>query len=327
MSTTNVTIAPLNLDLAQKVWETLIKAERIGIISHRQPDPDTIGSNLALQTLLKSLAKQVNSFCIDQIPLNSRFLPASSTYLQDLQPENYDLLISVDCGSSSQVGYSQNFPDLFQKNFLNIDHHSSNNNFGSLNLVQTNLSSTCEIIYHLLIYGQTKITPEIATYLLFGLYYDTGSFMHSNVTPAVLEMAENLLKAGANQPLIIKNLYQNFSLEKFHLWGQVLEKIKFSSQNSAVVVIDHQKLQPYQNVSENLSGVIDYISMTKESNFAAIISEEKAGQIKGSLRTRHNHINLSELAAQMGGGGHKKASGFSFPGKLSAEISWKIITP
>jgi nanoRNase/pAp phosphatase (c-di-AMP/oligoRNAs hydrolase) len=67
--------------------------------------------------------------------------------------------------------------------------------------------------------------------------------------------------------------------------------------------------------------------MTKESDFAVMISEEKTGQIKGSLRTRFNHINLSELAGQMGGGGHSKASGFGFPGKLSKETSWKIITP
>lgn len=315
-----------NLDQTSLAWSALAQAERIGIISHRNPDPDTIGSNLALCTLLTGLGKQVHSFCVDPIPYTCFFLPGSRDYLCQLDPVQYDLLISVDCGSSNQVSYNKIHPELFQKNFINIDHHTSNEHFGTINIVQS-LSSTCEIIFNLFRLWQVKITPQIATYLLVGLYYDTGSFMHSNTTPAVLEMAEILISHGAQQQVIIKNLYHNFTEEKFHLWGKTLEGIKVTDKNSAVAIVGYQELQKFANASENLSGVIDYVSMAKESDFAVFISEEKTGQIKGSLRTRHDHINLSELAGQMGGGGHKKASGFGFPGQLSKQISWKIITP
>lgn len=324
---TQITSTPIDLDQAAKSWSALAQAERIGIISHRHPDPDTIGSNLALSTFLTGLGKRVHSFCVDQIPYTCHFLPESQNYLCQLDLAEYDLLISVDCGSPGQVAYDKIHPQLFQKNFINIDHHASNDHFGTINIVQTNLSSTSEIIFNLFKLWQVKITGQMATYLLFGLYYDTGSFMHSNTTPAVLEMAETLLRCGANQQLIIDNLYHNFTEEKFHLWGKTLERIKITDKNSAVAVFGNEEMQEYQNPSENLSGVIDYISMTKESDFAVMISEEKTGQIKGSLRTRFDHINLSELAGQMGGGGHKKASGFGFPGKLSKEVSWKIITP
>lgn len=323
----NTSTAPIDLDHADLAWSALNQAKRIGIISHRHPDPDTIGSNLAMRTFLLGLGKEIHSFCVDQIPYTCQFLPESKTYRCELQPLDYDLLISVDCGSTSQVAYGQTFPELFHRNFLNIDHHTSNDLFGTINIVQTNLSSTCEIVFNLFRYWNVKITPSIATYLLFGLYYDTGSFMHSNVTPAVLEMADHLMQYGANQKMIISNLYCNFSEEKFHLWGKTLEGIKITEKNSAASVIPREEIINHKNVSETLSGVIDYVSMTKGTDYAVMISEEKPGHIKGSLRTRYDDINLSDLAGKMGGGGHRKASGFGFPGKLSKETSWKIVTP
>ena len=317
--------AAIDLDQANLAWAAIIEAKRIGIISHRHPDPDTIGSNLTLYDLLSSMGKSVHSYCVDQIPQTYQFLPQTSGYLSELIPAEHDLLISVDCGSPEQMAFQKTHPTILERNFINIDHHASNQSFGIINIVQTNLSSTSEIIFNLLNYWGVSITPRMATYLLVGLYYDTGSFMHSNATPAVMEMAESLLRLGANQQLIIQNLYHNFSQEKFHLWGKTLEKIKITDKNSAVAVFGNDELQEFHNASENLSGVIDFISMTKEIDFAVMISEEKTGQIKGSLRTRYDHINLSDLAGQLGGGGHRKASGFGFPGKLTKEVSWKII--
>lgn len=309
-----------------QAWVTLQNAKNIAIISHRHPDPDTIGSNLALREFLINQGKQVQSFCVDKLPLNCLFLPSCENYQQNLQLEQFDLLISVDCGSSSQTAYAAIYPNLFQRLFINIDHHSSNNYFGSINIVNTALSSTCEIVYNLFQHWQIAISPTMATYLLFGLYYDTGSFMHSNTTPAVLQMAEQLLKYGANQKAIIKHLYKNFTLSKFHLWGDTLNKLKVTDTHSIVGIVTAEEIAKTNSTQEELSGVIDYLSMAKQGNFAVLINQDNQGQIKGSLRTRKNDINLSALAEKLGGGGHRKASGFSFPGQLVKQVNWQVIS-
>lgn len=325
MSQLDLDNPPINTDQADLAWSIISRSNKIAIISHRQPDPDSIGSNLALNFALSAIGKEIHSICIDPPPKTTHFLPKVNNYSNHLEIENYDLLISVDCGSEGQVAYHRSHPEIFNKNFINIDHHASNNHFGTINIVETSLSSTCEIIFYLLNYWKLNFTSEIATFLLFGLFYDTGSFMHSNVTPEVMEIAGKLCQYGASHQQIINNLYKNFSLEKYHIWGEILEQIKVTDQNIAVGISNLEKFHKHQAGSEEISGLIDYFSMCKESQMAALICQEKAGQIKGSLRTRHDHINLSDMAASMGGGGHKKASGFSFPGELKSETIWKII--
>ncbi|MCC7432446.1 DHH family phosphoesterase [Candidatus Peregrinibacteria bacterium] len=324
MSNLDLENPPIDQDQARLAWSVISSAQNIGIISHRQPDPDSIGSNLALNFALSSLGKTIQSICIDAPPHNTHFLPKVKDYQQILDLNRYDLLISVDCGSEGQVAFNKSHPGLFEKNFINIDHHASNNHFGKINIVETTLSSTCEIVFYLLKYWRLSITREIATFLLFGLFYDTGSFMHSNVTPAVLEIASLLQSYGASHQLIINNLYKNFTESKYQIWGETLEKIKVTEQGIAVGVLSEQDFQKHRVSTEEVSGLIDYFSMCKESNLAALISQDKPGQIKGSLRTRKDTFNLSDMAGKMGGGGHKKASGFSFPGNIKKETIWKI---
>lgn len=316
----------INLEQARLAWEAIMAAQTIGIISHRHPDPDSIGSNLALRAALSTLGKTVNSVCVDSPPETAKFLSECANYSTCFLPTDNDLNISVDCGGREQVAFHNQYPDLFKKNFINIDHHASNDSFGTINIVQTNLSSTCEIIYQLFQFWKIKLTSDIATYLLFGLYYDTGSFMHSNTTPAVLEMASKLYQAGARHDLITKHLFQNFSEKKFHLWGDILQKIKLTSDQHTVAAVPYDDLEKFQAGSEELSGLINYLSMAPESQYALMISEEKSGQIRGSLRTTRNDVNLSELAQTLGGGGHKKASGFSLEGNISEQPYW-IIQP
>jgi phosphoesterase RecJ-like protein len=316
----------LDLDTQQAdfAWEALNKAQKIGIISHRHPDPDSIGSNLALRAVLTNLGKTVDSLCVHNPPQTCQAIAGSANFQNTFEPNDYDVLISVDCGSLSQVAFEKMSGNYFQGTFINIDHHTSNNNFGKINLVYTKLSSTCEIIYQLLRYWQQPLNKQIATCLLFGLYYDTGSFMHSNVTPQVLEMASDLIGNGASIQTVIENLYHNFNLKKYHLWGNALQKIKITENQAAVSVVTTEDLNNFQASQEDLGGLINYVSMAKESQFALMINQDNTQQIKGSLRTSQDKINLSELAGQFGGGGHRKASGFSFPGKIEKHTIWKI---
>lgn len=315
----------IDVKQANLAWKTILKASQIGLISHRNPDPDSLGGNLAFNEVLTKLGKKVSSFCLDPLPTNLGFFPAIEKIESNFQPDNFDLIISVDCGSISQIGYDQEFPNLLKKDLINIDHHASNNYYGKINIVNPNFSSTCEIIYHLFSLWEIPLTPSIATYFLAGLYYDTGSFMHANTTAEVLSMAEDLIKHGASQQKIIRHLYKNFSLNKFHLWGETLANIKLTEKNTVVAVVTPDILNHSQACQEDLSGVIAYLTTVKDNDYAVLVNQDDCGQIKGSLRTNQNHINVSEMAESLGGGGHKRASGFGFPGRIYKETIWKIV--
>lgn len=308
------------VDLA---WNAIKNAHSIGIVSHRHPDPDTIGSNFSLRETLIGLGKKVQSFCVHQPPHSCDILLQEYYFHSQLNTSGLDLLISVDCGGLDQFAFP--FPlENFTGPFINIDHHASNNFYGSINLVNQQLSSTSEIIYLLTRHWNLPISPFMATCLLFGLYYDTGSFMHSNVSPEVLEIASNLVSLGADRQAIIRSLFHNFHLNKYHLWGAIMEKVKVTEEHTAVAVITREQQNSFQTVPEDISGLINYISMVKESQYAVLINQDENNQLKGSLRTSHDTINLSTLAQTLGGGGHRKASGFGFPGNIEKQISWKI---
>ncbi len=308
--------------LADQVWSALNKASSIGIISHRHPDPDCVGSNLSLREILLKLGKQVDSLCLNEISSSCQGLKNVHEFKSEFQAERYDLIICVDCGSKSQIGFE--LPDTGRPFLINIDHHASNDHYGDLNLVYDRYSSTCEIVFQLMEIWQQPVTKSTATALLMGIYYDTGSFMHSNVSQQLLEIAGRLTAAGADLKLIKNNLFRNFTLSKYQLWGQALEHIKVTEQGNAVAVVTPEQLSSCQADCDDLSGLIDYVCMTKNSKMAVVINQEKQNQIRGSLRTREEFIDVFQIARKLGGGGHKKASGFSFPANLEQQIIWKI---
>lgn len=316
----------MNIDqaVAEMIFDSIKSAKNILIISHRNPDADTIGSNLALREIAIRLGKSATSACIDLMPKNSLFLPASKRYVQDFDPQAFDLFMAVDAGSKKQTGFIEKYPSIRETNFINIDHHPSNEHYGTLNLVINDAASTTLVVYNLLNIWKQKITPTIATYLLFGLYYDTGSFMHSNTNEEVYRVASELMVLGANKNLITQHLYQNKTLEQMHVWGKVLSGIKITNQNIAVSGITNQELRNQGATIEDVSGVIDYLSMVKDTKFATLLTEDQQGNIRGSLRTKRNDLDLSEIAGQFGGGGHKKASGFSMRGKIEKNEYWHI---
>lgn len=317
-------------EIAKTIWSTIQKAHKIAIISHRNPDADSIGSNLALYELLTRQGKQVTPVCVDPMPSEVKFLENLEKYQQEFNPLALDLLICVDAGSSKQTGFLDKYPEL--KNIvatklplINIDHHASNENYGTINLVLPNAASTTMIIYELLQLWDEKITKSIATALLSGLYYDTGSFMHSNTSEEVYQVAGQLMQRGADFKTIARKLFRSHSMTKLRLWGELLNDLKQTDKNIVVAGLQEKDFKRLNATAEDISGAIDYLSMAKDNEFAAMLIEDGKGNVRGSLRSRKNDHNLSEIAALLGGGGHKKASGFTIKGKLKKETVWAVV--
>jgi phosphoesterase RecJ-like protein len=316
----------IDQQIAADIRNTIANCQSILLVSHRNPDPDTIGSNLTLRFLIEKLGKTVVSICIDPIPPSMAFLPGVNSFVNELPENIFNLVITVDASSPAQTGLlDQNLPSL-AKTIINIDHHDSNTSFGGINLVIPKAASTTLVILNLLKIWQEKITIDMATSLLAGLYSDTGSFMHSNTDQESYLAAEELMRLGAKHHPIVKNLFRNRSINQMHLWGKVLSEIRVTENKIAVGAIRQKDLQESQAELDDIAGLIDYISSTNDNDFAALLSDEGDGNIRGSLRTRKDNINVSSIAKNLGGGGHIKASGFKIKGQLIKEIRW-IITP
>jgi phosphoesterase RecJ-like protein len=321
---------PFTPELLNEVRELLMNANNILILSHRGPDGDTVGANLALRHALEGQwGKKVTSACVDPPPEYSRVLKGAYQYVNDFDLNDYDLRIAVDCGAHYMFRFHETKPEILDKSvpFINIDHHPSNDNFGTHNLVHDTAAAAVFTVYHMLKHFNLKITPDIASALLLGLYFDTGSFMHSNTTPEVLEMGGELIAYGADRRKIVKALLHTNPVSQLKLWGRVLKRARLSQKNAVVSAITNKDFEECGAEPEDLSGVIDFLNAVPGGKLAVLLTEDQKGNIKGSMRTQREDIDLSRLAGIFGGGGHKKASGFTIQGKLEPEMTWKIGEP
>ncbi len=305
---------------------TAIKnAKRIAVISPKNLDGDSLGACCALNIVLRNLGKQTQLICLEDIPETMRFIPTIHEFSKELDTSKYDLFIIPDCAEAKLTGFEVSHPELFDgtKEFINIDHHISNKNFGTINIIKPTMASATMVVYKLLKFWNVQITPDIATALMVGLYTDTGSFMHSNTTVAAYETAAQLLSYGANLQRLVRSIFKTTPLSTMKLWGKVLSRVRQNDRKITVSYVTQRDFEETGSKPEELTGVVDFINAVPDSYFSLLLTEFQ-GKIKGSLRTLRDDVNLSKIAEVFGGGGHAKASGFTIPGKLILEERLRV---
>ncbi len=325
----NIYASWLTSDRIQELERIIEQSHHVVIFSHRSPDGDTIGGNIALRLGLEALGKSVTSVCADQLPGVYDVMPGCELFQQEWSRSEVDMYMNVDGSSTTQLVFPEREPAILDGSvpFVSIDHHISNSLFGTHNIVVPDACSTTYILYHLFVALHWKITPLMATHLLLGIYYDTGSFMHSNTTPLVMQTASELQSLGADRALVMKVLYQQRTPEQLHVWGRVLERIEQDPDGVILSAVTAQDLAECGAKSDEVGGVIDYLNSVDGSRFAVLLSEDPVkGIVKGSTRTRRDDVDLSAFCRQFGGGGHKKASGFGIPGTLEVNESYRFQT-
>ena len=186
------------------------------LISHKNPDGDTLGACLALSLLLTKNNKNHKLFCIDKPADYFNFLPGLEKIISNqdqINLDNHDLIVAIDCGSFERLGIQDKFAEAEKKlTLINIDHHQSNDYYGHHNLVLTKASSTSEIMFHFFTTNQLEVDKYMATCLLTGILSDTMNFTNAATTEESLKIASELLKLGARTNQIINNLTQNKNL-------------------------------------------------------------------------------------------------------------------
>lgn len=301
------------------------------LIGHEDPDGDSIGSLLAMTQYLEGRGKKVFAVCKTPVPKLFNFLEKVCFLQEDIKKSDYDVIILLDNGDLKRTG----FPEIVssvkkqKKILVNIDHHIRNDiwKLADLNLADLSASSTSEIVYKLLTFLDADIDSSMATALLTGMYYDTGGFHHSNTTDEVLKVSSELLHLGANLKKISKSVSQNRSVNMLKLWGIALDRIIVDKKRSlATTLLTRDDIEAVGASEEEISGLVNLLNTASEIRVALLLYETGDGKIKGSLRTEEDKVDVAKFAGLMGGGGHKKASGFSLHGKFLKEKSgWKVV--
>lgn len=324
----------LNVNQTSQVLQFLEDAQRILCITHAGPDGDALGSMLGLCALLHPRwpEKEVLCICKDPAPPPFHFLPGVRAIRQEISSLAGDLLIFLDAAEPKQTELHASHPLLFSPEELRkqgmrsikIDHHPTVSNFAMLNLVDPEAASSAEVVMDIADSIELPLTAEAATCLLTGIYTDTGSMMHSNTTTRVYRTAARLIRSGADQEAIIRNVFRNSKISTLKLWGRVLEKISLSSEGAAISAVTAGDFRATGAAFSELTGAIDYVNSIPGMKFSLVLSE-RDGKVKGSLRTLSDDVDVAAMAGKLSGGGHKKAAGFSLEGKLEPEVRWKVV--
>lgn len=301
----------------KQLVDTLRGAKTVAIVSHRDPDPDTIGSGIALGLALHALGKRVTLHCADAVPEHARFLAWADRYSTEPPPATADLIVTVDFGSAERA----KFPLPAGPTLVNIDHHASNDNFGSVNLVDVSSAATAELVSRVIDALGVTWTSDMATAALIGIMTDTGSFQFPSTDARALERAARLREAGADLQAITYNVFRNKRFQALKLWGFAFAKMRREHDGQLVwTEVTRGDFASAEALDEDISGLVEQIARANGMRVALLFNEHDAGAIKVSCRTSAwaPSVDASALMARFGGGGHVRAAGALITGSATA---------
>jgi phosphoesterase RecJ-like protein len=289
------------------VIDAIRAADRIALVSHRDPDPDTIGSALALGLALERIGKRVSWHCADPVPDAIRFLASADRYSQAAPPADIDLIVCLDFGEPERAKFAlPTGPKI-----ADIDHHATNTAFGDANFVDVTSAATGEMVGRVIDALGSGWTPDMATAALVAIMTDTGSFQFPNTDKRALERAAMLRDAGADLQAITYNVFRNKRFEALKLWGFAFSRLVREFDGLLVWTwIENDDLEQAGALEEDLSGLVEQIARSKGMRVALLFSGT-TGDLKVSCRTSASapSVDAAALMAGFGGGGHVRAAG------------------
>lgn len=303
----------MNYKESSKILQEIKQAKRILINCHRGPDPDSIGSAMALRRVLEGLGKEVLVVCPSPMVSESMFIDGADKIVRiDFSKFNFskfDLFLVVDSSTWAMVSGSEEvkIPDI---PLLVIDHHFSNKGFGKINLIDHKTSSAAEVLFNVFKDWKIKIDKIVAQSLLTGIISDTGTFQYPGVGKATLKTAGDLIGKGANKDEIIKNLIRNTDFREIKLWGKFIENMileeKYNFVWSAIPFSIFKEFGEITYAKDDAANLL--FPIVRDTNFGVVMVETKEGLLSVSFRSRDN-FDVSQIASELGGGGHKLAAG------------------
>jgi phosphoesterase RecJ-like protein len=290
-------------------------ANRVAVATHTAPDGDAIGSLLAMGRILDALDKKFMLLCADRVPVRLHFLPHRRSIRHALDSFTPDLLVSLDADSPSRLGTIAQPLIEAGLPIINLDHHVTNENFGTVNLVDPSLVSTSEGVLALLDALEIRLNKRIAICLLTGLVTDTRGFRTANVTPKSLTIASRLIEAGADLPQIVESTLDRRSVPELRLIGQGLKDFQLE-EHTIWTVLPFDK----DRADAGPTGLSSMLLGAKNARVSAVFREKAEGQVEMSFRAARGY-DVARVAVTLGGGGHKLAAGAMLEGPLEEVVA------
>jgi bifunctional oligoribonuclease and PAP phosphatase NrnA len=300
----------------ERVADELRARDRFLLTAHEGPDGDALGSLLGMHKVLTQLGKDSVMFMAAKefpLPIEYRFLPLEEVFHEPPADMACRTVVFLDCGNIDRMPVE--WLTSGGNDVINIDHHHDNTRFGDVNLVEVGASCTAEIVYDLARLLGAKITPEIASALYVGLITDTGKFMYENTNAHTHRVAADLIEAGVNVDETYRRLYEHVPLEKLRLVSRALEKIQGYCDGrlvlSYITTADYEATGAGEEMTE---GLIDHLRSIDGAMVAVVVRDlgnRGRAARKVSLRSSAGEVDVSAIARLHGGGGHKRAAGFS----------------
>jgi phosphoesterase RecJ-like protein len=299
-----------------RVLQRLRDDTRFVLATHEHPDGDALGSLVGLHGVLSGLGKDAPMFIApDDLPLPREYQIFSLEGVIQAPPADIAerTVVFLDCGN-----IDRNSASILRdgRHLLNLDHHHDNTRFGTLDYVVPTASSTAEIVWDLMHGLGVDPTPAVAQALYIGLITDTGRFMYENTGPRAHEMAAELIEAGVDVQAVYRQLYEELPPGKLALLALALAQLqRFDSGELTLAALSAEDFDRSEAENSDAEGIVDQLRAVKGTKVAALVRElrsgERRGQRKVSLRSTGDDVDVSVIARAQGGGGHRRAAGFS----------------
>jgi phosphoesterase RecJ-like protein len=301
----------------ERVLERIREDTRFVLAAHEGPDGDALGSLVGMQDLLTALGKDSRMFIAPEdlpLPYEYRFFDLDGLISSPPADIAQRTVVFLDCGN-----IDRNSAGVLQqgRHLLNIDHHHDNTRFGTLDHVVPGASCTAEIVWDLMHGLGVRPTAEAARALYVGLITDTGRFMYENTGPRAHEMAADLIGAGVDVQDVYRRLYEEMPAAKIALLALALGRMRrFDSGELTLAALSAEDFRETGAQDSYSEGIIDHLRAVRDTKVAALVrelsdGERGSGRRKVSLRATDDDVDVSVIAREQGGGGHRRAAGFT----------------
>lgn len=300
----------INMEL--NILEECKNAGRIGISGHVRPDGDCTGACLGLwQYLRKCLPEAEVKVYLEKPADIFAEIKGFQEIVSDFPDEApFDVYFALDTSADRLGGAEKYFLAAAKK--INIDHHVSNPGCGDLNYLRPQVGSTCELLYDLM--DQGKMDRDIAMAVYIGIIHDTGVFQYSNTSPETMKKGAKLISYGFDFPrLILETFYQRTYVQTQIMGRALLESIRFMDDRCIVSAVDRKTMDFYHAEPKDLDGIVNQLRNIKGISCAIFMYQTGGQEYKVSLRSDEK-VNVAEVAAYFGGGGHARAAGCTMTG-------------
>ncbi len=311
----------MNMDALQYVEKLLATPKKIAIIPHRNPDGDAMGSSLALYQFLRKFDHEAVVIAPNDFPEFLSWLPESDkvlVYENDRAHtseilNNAEIVFTLDFNALHRTGEMEAVLSKLSAPFIMIDHHQSPDDYAVVKYSNTEIGSTCEMIYNLISkLGKTQfIDIAMATCIYTGIVTDSGSFKYRSVTSETHRIAAALIDIGVDNTYVHCKLFDESSLQRLRILGLAIDSLKvFYNHKTAYMSLSQADLDKFQHQKGDTEGIVNYALSLKGINFAALFTENADEKIiRMSFRSKEN-FDVNKFAREhFEGGGHMNAAG------------------